>query len=178
MTATYFKATHSTGTVHLRSTNGNGAYKFAVVGPRAASSASFSSRRELAAREAEKQLQYRSDIEVVPAVEIERAEYNDLLKASSLKYLVTFRGKKFTKSVKLGARAITHAVGVYRAEKEERVELNAEMHPSWLERYPEGFYIRQDREIFSVEWFSSEDFALKSLKQNLERGWEAELFTL
>ncbi len=175
MIATYFKATHSNGTVHLRATNGTGAYKFAVVGPRVASDASFSSRLDLARRELERRS---TPSEVVPAIEIQRAEYNALNNANKVKCAVTYRGKKFTQTRKVGLLPVTHALGYYRAEREVRVELNADMHPSWLERYPEGFYIRKDREEFRVQWFTREDWALKTLKDIAERGYEVELFTL
>jgi hypothetical protein len=178
MTATYFKATHSNGTVHLRATNGTGAYKFAVVGPRASLNASFSSRRELAVRQLEKDLHHWSNLEVVPAIEIERAEYNALNSANKIKYAVTFRGKKHTTTSKIGAPMLTHAVGYFRPAQEVRIEILPSWHASWHEKHPEGFYMRKDREELHVSWFTREDWAMKTAKEYPEMGYEVELFTL
>ena len=176
---TYFKAVHSTGAVHLRSTNGTGAYKFAVVRARTAGGASFSSRIDLARREAERLARWYADAEVVPAVEIEKAEYNALLKAGAIKRTVTFRGKKFAKSAKLDSACVpTHAVGYFRPAQEARVEIGADWHPSFHEKHPEGFFMRQDREEFGVHWYTSAERAQEAVGHHAGKGYEVELFTL
>lgn len=178
-TKRFFAARHSSGSVHLRATNGTGDYKFAVVRTKASTGANFSSRRDLAEREAERQRHWYADVEVVPCVEIDRPEYNALLKAGVIKQAVTFRGKKFTKTTKLDSAWVpSHAVGIYRAAHEVRVEIGADWHQSWHEKHPEGFYMAKYREDFSVCWYCNEEDAHRVAAERVAKGYEVEVFTL
>jgi hypothetical protein len=159
------KAVHSSGLVHLRA--GTRHFHFASVGPKSGL-ATYSSRRDLAAREQARLTQWYSGIEVVPVEQITKAEYNALLKAGKRKVTVTFRGKVFTASRPADVAPYTHALGYFKPAHEVRIDVTPGS-PAH-ERHPEGFYMLTHPERFGVWWYSSAERAEQE-KARLSTDW-------
>lgn len=154
MSKTYFKATHSNGTIHLRASISGRPYIYAVAGPKLGGIA-FSSSRSRAEADAVKT---GDGYEAVPAFEISAAEFAALNKANKVFCSVTFRGKKYSHSDNIDRTPAEFAVAVYRAPNERRITLTPEHHKSWHEKHPEGFYIAKDSGQLGV-WFGNREFA-------------------
>lgn len=92
----YFKATHSSGRVELRSSS-HAAYTWACIGP-LRGSATFHARKDLAQGEQSRRAKWYDNLEVVQAAEIDKAEYAALVKASKLTFKVKYMGKVYTKT--------------------------------------------------------------------------------
>lgn len=150
----YFKAIHSSGTVHLRASQSGRPYAWAEVGARV-NHVSFASKRP------GKLSKYAgADAEIVPVETITVAEYNQLLKANKNGCSTVFLGKtyKHTDSVQK-ARAVC-AVGIHYPYKETKVKLKA-LDPAdkysvdaWA-RHPEGFWMNVNNESTRVHFYSN-----------------------
>jgi hypothetical protein len=152
MSKSYFKATHSNGTIHLRASISGRPYAFAVVPTKLSRGASFASKRPGSLD----QYQSQDGSEIVVAHEITKEEYNKLEKANKTFCTVTFRGKKYSNSDYVDQPRSTHAVCVHRDAGEVKVTLTPEHHASYHAKYPEGFYTHGVTANTSV-WFGTEE---------------------
>lgn len=152
MTKTYFKAIHSSGTIHLRASVSGRPYAWAIAGKRLAGCASFASKRPGPLKPGDLD----NGLEIVPAHTITKEEYATLEKANKNFCSVTFRGKKYTHSDHVDQPRSTHAVCVHRDASEYREVLTPQHHKSYHERHPEGFFMVQVRASTCV-WFGSEE---------------------
>lgn len=108
----FYKATHTaSGRVHLRKSERP--YTWAAV-THHANGANWSSKRDLAQREVERQRRFYDDVELAKAEEITREEYTALDKGNKNKFVVTYRGKKFTTTTDKAHGDPVGAVGYYR----------------------------------------------------------------
>lgn len=93
---TYYKATAPDGAVHLRASTRD-CYNFANIDTYSASFHSKPTRKD--------------GCELVKLERITVTEYNRLLKGSKQHFRVTYLGKVYSKTVPLGAKPLTFAVG-------------------------------------------------------------------
>lgn len=175
----HYKATHSSGFVHLRKSATRASYTHAVVGKRSGD-ISCSSTMGGAHKRMEELTRYGSTAgwEVVELVEIDAAEHAKILKAGVRKHKVVFMGKPYTSTTKLEREPWTHAVGYFLPEHVVTCTLAATASPKWHEQHPDGIYRRTDREQRGVWWFSSESEAQSCIDRHLaETPSQWEIFT-
>lgn len=173
----YYKAVHSSGAVHLRASASTGGYKFCVANSHL-SSASFSSRLDLAQKEQSQRAKYGTLAEILPAVEITSAEHAQLTKANQISSTVTFRGKKFSKSRTVSEQAIVAIVGLYKAACEKRFPLDENASAQARALWPDGFSVYQEREYFQVHAYCDLARAQKEAADRNNQGYTTELFEI
>lgn len=130
MSKFFFKATHSSGRVHLRSSTSND-YAWATVSNRRGHN-SFHSRIDLAQAEAGRDGM--SLREVVRAEPITKAEHDAILKAGKRGFKVKFLGKVYTKTISAEADyEYTYCVGYDRPEIKDWVAQPQAKLQGWLD---------------------------------------------
>lgn len=177
----YFKAVHSTGRVHTRATSGM-AYAWACVGARL-NSATFHARQDLAVAEQRRRLQRDETLEVVPAVEIPKAEHAATVKAGKAAFKVTYMGKTYTKTCSVeSTRPYVCAIGYDQPYTSRFVPgLVAQERIDYLSKWPDcaatlkraleqnerGGYTQEYRAQRGVFWFNDRAEAEKYLASRL-----------
>ena len=177
MAKTFYKAVHSSGTVHLRASSAGGShYKFCVAS-KGFDSASYCSRSDLAQKERDKQAKWGYTPEMLPVVEITSIEHAALTRANTVTSAVVFRGKKFTTSRSIQSTPIVAVVGYYRAEYETRHELGEDASAVQRARHPEGFWVNKYPEQFGIT--AHHDLVrAQERAANFGNGYETQLFEI
>jgi hypothetical protein len=156
----YFKAVHSTGTVHLRASQAGRPYAWAEVGSKLNCVAFASKRPGKLSKYAP------ADAEIVPAEEITVTEYNLLLKANKVGCSVVFRGKKYSHTDNIQQDRTVCALCLHFPHHENKVPLAPRDESQdwsvqcWTE-HPEGYWVNVSKEHVSVWFFSSKEEAQK-----------------
>lgn len=151
MSKTFYKATHSNGTVHLRASSSARIYAFAVVGKKI-NDVSFSAKRPAGLGLYDLQC----GRETVVAHAISSTEYAALDKANKCTYQVTFRGKKITKSFKGDGAQPIAAIGFFALVSEQRIDLGPDASDFAKSRSPEGFYMMRHPESCYIYWCTTQ----------------------
>ena len=163
----HYKATHSSGTVQLRSSGRT--YTWAVVG-KAIGAISCCGTQDLARKEQASQAAWATDREVVPLVEITSKEYRALKAAQLAVFQVTFMGKVKTTSRPVDTDPYTHAVHSHRPERESTWHLDKNHHKSWWDKFPDGIGRRIDKEQNNLSWFLSAKQMLDAIERDAAHG--------
>jgi hypothetical protein len=178
MAKTFYKAVHSSGTVHLRASSAGGShYKFCVAG-KGFDSASYCSRPDLAQKERDKQAKWGHAPEILPVVEISSIEHAALTRANQVTTTVVYRGKKFTTSRTIQQPPIVAVVGIYKAAYETRHELRENASEAERARFPDGFWINKQSEQFHIHTHYNLDCAKKTVAERITQGYETQLFEI
>lgn len=169
----HYKATHSSGFVHLRKSVSRVSYVCAVVGQRSGD-ISCNSTMDNIHKRMEELCRYGNTAkwEVVSLVEIDAAEHAAILKAGVRKHKVVFMGKPYTSTTKLEREPWTHAVGYFRPEMALVSKLGPKANAKWHEQHPDGIYSRVEREQRGVWWFSSEAAAQECIERHTKQDAE------
>ena len=168
----HFKATHSTGTVHLRRSTSRGNYAWAVVGTRVGDMTCHRS-AELAQAERSRRSQWIIQLETVQLAEIDSKAYAAILKAGKGKAKTTFLGKTFTKTWDICGKPYCAAIGIERLAHETRHSMDsihpqrrahlAELAPQHLARHDAavacGYWLNPHSHQVDVYWYRSREEA-------------------